>query len=192
MNATTNFLKDLSVVDFGMGLAGALAARLLGDLGATILRAEPDSGDPFDGVYPAYRLWQRGKSIIRSSGIEEAVLGFDDNLLQADVCIVGGGDHPDLSWRPDVDALSRAYPRLVILDLRGGRKGASDESEPAVELLAQARSGLVFEQYSDRPELMHFPRPLTARRCMACPAFSPRCVSGNEADWVKLSICPCL
>jgi crotonobetainyl-CoA:carnitine CoA-transferase CaiB-like acyl-CoA transferase len=152
----TQVLSGLSVVDFGLGLAGALVCQQLKDLGAAIARVEPAAGDPFYSIYPAYRIWQEGKSVSHAPTLDSALAQSSASLSRADVCVIGGEDYPDIEWTCDVDALAKLYPRLVILVISGGRAGTAD-AQPAVELLVQARSGLLFEQYPDRPFVYAFP-----------------------------------
>lgn len=147
---------DLLVVDLSLGFAPALIARLFADTGAQVRRVEPQSGDPFYRTYAAYAAWRKGMQVSSADSIDSAIASLADVLATADVCLVGGEDYPDLKWRPDVDALSRAYPGLVILDI-GGSAPADSVRLPAVEILAQAHSGLVFEQYSERPMVYAMP-----------------------------------
>jgi crotonobetainyl-CoA:carnitine CoA-transferase CaiB-like acyl-CoA transferase len=49
------FLDDLLVVDFTCGVAGPAATQSLGDLGATVIKVEPPTGDPVRG-WPGPRL----------------------------------------------------------------------------------------------------------------------------------------
>lgn len=136
-------LEGIRVVDCGAGMAAAIAAKLLADMGAEVIRIEPDGGDPFHAVYPAYEVWRRGAS--KAAPAEREAL-----LASADVCILGGEDHPDLAPCADAARLTAAHPNLVVLNIRGGPEGTAYDG-PATELLAQVRSGLVWEQEPDRP-----------------------------------------
>ena len=40
-------LSDMCVVTLGLNLPGPLAAKRLGELGATVIKIEPPTGDPF-------------------------------------------------------------------------------------------------------------------------------------------------
>src|SRR5271168_4007396 len=120
----------LSVVDFGLGLAGGLVGQMLKDLGADIYRCEPAAGDPFYGIHSAYSTWQKGKEIATASDLSEGIDLMKPHLTQADFCIVGGEDYPNLTWRPDVDALAASHPRLIILSITGGRYGTSGPALP--------------------------------------------------------------
>jgi crotonobetainyl-CoA:carnitine CoA-transferase CaiB-like acyl-CoA transferase len=159
MRASGKPLDNLSVVDFGLGLPGALVTRMLADAGAQIQRFEPLAGDPFYELYPCYSLWRRDAQVSRAETPAAATLLAADTLGTADVCVVGGEDFPGVDWRLDVDELARSYPRLVILEIAGYCHGTPEAKAPAVDLLVQAYSGLVHEQYSDRPMLYAMPAP---------------------------------
>ena len=136
-------LEGIRVVDCGTGMAAAIAAKLLADMGAEVVRFEPEGGDPFGAIYPAYAVWRRGARM----GAAQDRAGA---LATADVCILGGEDHPDLPPHADAASLASEHPRLVVLEIRGGPAGTAYDG-PSTELLAQARSGLVWEQVPDRP-----------------------------------------
>jgi crotonobetainyl-CoA:carnitine CoA-transferase CaiB-like acyl-CoA transferase len=150
-------LGHLKAVDFGLGLAGGLVGNMLKDLGVVFHRAEPAGGDPFYAVHPAYRVWQAGKSIIRTDSVESALDQLQGRLAEADLCIVGGEAYPGLDWRPDVERIAKDFPRLIILEIGGGQHGTPNAGLPAVELMVQAQAGLVFEQLDDRPTMYAFP-----------------------------------
>ena len=136
-------LEQLKVLDLGLGLGAALIASHFADMGARVLRMEPEGGDPFYARYPVYaRLREKAEPIPSEA--------FDRQICDADVCILGGESWPGLPAHRKAEFLLEANPRLVILELSGG-VDADGREVPAVDLLAQARSGLCFEQYSDRP-----------------------------------------
>src|SRR5688500_3186609 len=89
-------LSSIKVVDLASGMAGAIAVRLLADAGAEVMRFELQGGDPFYDIYPAYPVWQRGKTIAKAS--PEAIAKA---VQEADICVVGGEAHPDLDGRYD-------------------------------------------------------------------------------------------
>ncbi len=159
MSKSRKPLDDLSVVDFGLGLPTALVTRMLADAGARIRRFEPSAGDPFYELYPCYSVWRRDAQISRAETLAAATTLAADMLAKADVCVVGGEDFPGLDWKVDVEELARSYPRLVILEIAGYCHGTPEAKEPAVDLLVQAYSGLVHEQYSDRPMVYAMPAP---------------------------------
>ena len=135
--------SQIVVLDLGQGLGAAIIAKHFCDLGSTVLRAEPPEGDPFYDHYPAYATLRRQERRIAVEEIEAAA-------RRADILIVGGEDYPGEDWRIDAAALQAANPRLVAISLTGG-VDAEGREQRAVDLLAQARSGLCWEQFADRP-----------------------------------------
>ena len=55
-------LDGITVVDFGHYIAGPMAAMLLGDFGADVIRIDPPGGPRFDT--PANATWNRNKRSI--------------------------------------------------------------------------------------------------------------------------------
>jgi crotonobetainyl-CoA:carnitine CoA-transferase CaiB-like acyl-CoA transferase len=148
-------LQELQVVDLGLGMAAALAAKYLLEAGASITRVEPPGGDPFYDYYPAYQVWRRGSRLDAEAARSETSL--QALLATADVCIIGGEDHPALEgWRREAAELQAHNPKLVILDIQGYPPQTKHAGRPATDILVQARSGLAFEHYSARPLLMSF------------------------------------
>ena len=147
-------LADLTVVDLGAGMAPALIAKFLAELGARVIRVEPPDGDPFYNIYPAYEAWRRAAGNATQSGATGEQLA--SLLANADVCLTGGEDHPDLTRRTDVASLRQHNSGLVILDIEAYPPGMDSCRGPAVDILLQARSGLVWEHFTGRPIPMSF------------------------------------
>jgi crotonobetainyl-CoA:carnitine CoA-transferase CaiB-like acyl-CoA transferase len=154
MVATGEGLRGLKVVDLGLGMAAALAAKFLREAGAEITRVEPERGDPFYDVYPAYAVWRRGMSVERDG--PQASDRLSALLADADICITGGEDHPDIERRDSSAAFQSRHPNLVVLDIQGYPARTVHAGRPATDVLVQARSGLSYEHYSKRPLLMSF------------------------------------
>lgn len=144
----------LKVLDFGTGMASALVARYLVDLGAEVMRVEPSTGDPFYKKYPAYEVWQRGKTKLLRSEVTDAALL--DWIAGSDVCITGGEDFPGLERLGDPEKLTRQNPRLVVLSITAYPEALERNKRPATEILIQAQSGLCYEHYNARPLRMSF------------------------------------
>jgi crotonobetainyl-CoA:carnitine CoA-transferase CaiB-like acyl-CoA transferase len=157
METTASFARDLQVVDLGLGMSAALFAKLLVECGAEVTRLEPEAGDPFYQVYPAYAVWQRGKRIEKSEGSEPERL--DALLDKADICIVGGEDYPGRTWRLDAVAMSARHERLIVTEIDACPPGLEGRNHEAVDLLAQARSGLSHEHFSTRAIAFALPAP---------------------------------
>ena len=105
-------LDGIRVIDFGQYIAGPMAAMLLADQGADVVRVDPPSGPAMDA--PANVTWNRGK---RSIALD---LKAADDLDIARRLI----EHADIvieNFRPGVmdrlglgaEAMTGAHPRLV-------------------------------------------------------------------------------
>jgi crotonobetainyl-CoA:carnitine CoA-transferase CaiB-like acyl-CoA transferase len=144
----------LRVLDFGTGMAPALVTRYFVEIAAEVIRFEPRSGDPFYRTYPAYEIWHRGKIKKRSEDLSEEELAHW--MSTADVCVLGGEDFPGLSRYGDPDQLVKRNPRLVVLSITAYPGAMSRPDRAAAEVLVQAKSGLCYEHYTDRPLRMSF------------------------------------
>ena len=114
----------LTVLDFSLGMPGALCALVMADYGADVIKVEPPGGDPFR-FHPAWISWNRGKKGVvldleTEQGREDAIrlAGEADVLVES----FRPGDMAD--WGLAYDDLSKLYPRLVYCSITGfGQKG---------------------------------------------------------------------
>jgi crotonobetainyl-CoA:carnitine CoA-transferase CaiB-like acyl-CoA transferase len=147
-------LAGLTVVDLGAGMAPALIAKFLRELGASVVRVPPPGGDPFERFYPAYTTWRRDQLVDHAAAADESRL--EALLGKADICLVGGEDHPDLPPRRDAAKLAAANSTLIVLEITGFPASSPEAARPGVDLLVQVRAGLVFEHFSARPNVISF------------------------------------
>ncbi|MFI6988602.1 CoA transferase [Nonomuraea wenchangensis] len=157
-------ISRLRILDAGNGLPTAAAARLFHDAGATVLRVRRPGPDPFAELYPAQPLWARDWAEVDPSDVP----GLLDSI---DVLLVGGEDHPEAGTaprpgEPDVQELTTRHPRLVVVEVGGYVPGTADPT-PATDLLVQARTGFVFEQFGDSPTQVAFAPPLYGAALLA-------------------------
>lgn len=122
-------LGDVVVLEIAAGVAGPYCAKLFADLGAQVIKVEPDDGDPIRREPPLVG----GESLFfnylnaNKFGVE---LDFDDRRIEklaahADVVIydLRGDDADDLEA-----AVTRANPAAVVLSLTPyGRTGPRSE-----------------------------------------------------------------
>ena len=78
-------LEGVTVLDLGTMITGPLAAMLLADMGADVIKVEPPDGDPFrsfskDGYSPQFVAYNRGK---RSVGAGPAHGGWAGRAASA-------------------------------------------------------------------------------------------------------------
>ena len=145
--------QGLRVVDFSQGLAGPMAAMLLGDLGAEVVKVEPPGGDRMKD-HPGYLAWNRNKQVVTLD------LGAPEGLAAAKALIAGADvalfDHAPGRLEVlglDGDSLTQAHPALVHAWMPPyGTTGAWSDL-PAHHSLLAGLSGVAFRQgaWSDAP-----------------------------------------
>ena len=114
----------LIVLDFSYGMPGAIAALVLADYGAEVIKVEPPGGDPFR-FQPGWLGWNRGKKgivldLTTQTGRDQArtLIGQADVLIES--FRPGDMQRVGLDFYP----LSRMYPQLVYCSVTGfGQQG---------------------------------------------------------------------
>src|SRR5215213_7672422 len=149
-------LDGVRVIDFGQYVAGPLAAMLLADQGADVIRVDPPGGPRFDS--PASAVWNRGKrSIVLDLAREEDRATARWLIETADVVVE--------NFRPGVmerlglgaEALCAAEPRLIYLSLPGF---ASDDPRAGMaewEGVVEAAAGRYRRPASETPVFSAIP-----------------------------------
>lgn len=155
MSRSANFLQGLTVVDLGLGMAPALITKFMREAGARVHRFEPPGGDPFYAIYPAYGIWHHGKSARNLDATAEGEL--QETLANADIVVIGGEAFPQLDWAFDAQDIAARNPCAVVLELTASVATEAEKDAIANELLMQARTGMCFEHYSDRPVNFAYP-----------------------------------
>lgn len=145
-------LSGLQVVDMTTLAMGPLAAQILGDYGADVIKVEPPSGDPFRSTLP-----------MQSSGMGHVFLHFNRNKrslaidLKAPATqdafrrLIAGTDIFVSNVRPaamkglglDYEALRKINPKLIYCAAYGFSETGPYAGRPAADDTIQAMSGLV-------------------------------------------------
>src|SRR4051795_7025284 len=146
-------LEGILVADFSRVLAGPLAAMLLGDLGADVVKVErPDGGDdtrawgpPWrDGVSTYYLALNRNKRSIALDLTEPGDRALARTLAErADVLIESFRPGLMASWGLDGDTLRAMNPRLVSCSVTAFGSGEAAKGMPGYDFLLQAMGGLM-------------------------------------------------
>jgi crotonobetainyl-CoA:carnitine CoA-transferase CaiB-like acyl-CoA transferase len=147
-------LDGILVADFSRVLAGPLAAMLLGDLGADVVKVErPDSGDdtrawgpPWRGSEATYYLGlNRNKRSLALDLGDPADLELARRLAgRADVLIESFRPGLMERWGLDGETLRAANPGLVTCSVTAfGTESDEARALPGYDFLAQAMSGLM-------------------------------------------------
>lgn len=152
-------LQGLRVLDLATLFAGPLAATMLGDFGAEVIKIEhPTRPDPSrghgpdkDGVGLWWKLLGRNK---RTITLDLSTPGGRETLLRlaasADVIIENFRPGTLEKWQLGWEELSRANPRLVLTRVTGFGQFGPYSHRPGFGTLAEAMSG--FASITGEPE----------------------------------------
>jgi len=131
-------LKDLLVIDASAGKPGAVAAMLLADNGARVVRL--DNSRKFSDPDPVYSIYDRGKEFVDIS-IEETER-FNFLLSKADVLIEDFGQFHDIDSGNRFSELSGMNPGLIHCSISAyGTKGDLRGKDQDADLI-KARLGM--------------------------------------------------
>jgi crotonobetainyl-CoA:carnitine CoA-transferase CaiB-like acyl-CoA transferase len=146
-------LEGILVADFSRVLAGPLAAMLLGDLGADVVKVErPDGGDdtrawgpPWrDGVSTYYLALNRNKRSIALDLTDPGDRALARTLAErADVLIESFRPGLMASWGLDGDTVREVNPRLVSCSVTAFGTAEAAARLPGYDFLLQAMGGLM-------------------------------------------------
>ncbi len=144
-------LGGVRVVELGSGIATAFAARLLGDLGADIVKVEPQEGDPLrraeplleDGTSLLFELCNWGKRSVVSDGA--ALLAGADAVIAT----------PDALPATPAELVA-AHPGLTVTTVAAFGATGPLSHWTATDLILQATGGIMqISGTSDREPLKH-------------------------------------
>jgi crotonobetainyl-CoA:carnitine CoA-transferase CaiB-like acyl-CoA transferase len=145
--------RGVRIADFSQGVAGPMAAMLLGDLEAEVVKVEPPSGDRLKD-HPGYLAWNRNKQVV-TVDLETA------EGLAAAKALIAGADVALFDHAPgrlealglDGATLTAAHPGLVHGWMPPyGTSGEWSDLPPHQSLLA-GLTGVAFRQgaWGDHP-----------------------------------------
>jgi crotonobetainyl-CoA:carnitine CoA-transferase CaiB-like acyl-CoA transferase len=142
-------LSGLRVLDISTLFAGPLAATLLGDFGAEVIKVEHPRGDPVrghgaskDGVGLWWKVIGRNKkSVTLYLGTPEGQEIFRRMVAEADVVIENFRPGTLERWGLGYDELSRINPGLVLARVTGFGQFGPYAQRPGFGTLAEAMSG---------------------------------------------------
>jgi crotonobetainyl-CoA:carnitine CoA-transferase CaiB-like acyl-CoA transferase len=146
-------LAGLLVADFSRVLAGPLAAMLLGDLGADVIKVErPDGGDdtrawgpPWRDDFSTYYLTlNRNKRSLALDLGDDADRELARTLIaRADVLLESFRPGLMASWGLDGDTMRERNPGLVSCSVTAFGSGEQARGLPGYDFLLQAMGGLM-------------------------------------------------
>ncbi len=148
---TPGILRGVRIVDCSEGIAGPVAALLLAEAGADVIKVERPGGDPSRGSL-GFLTWNRSKrSVVLDLHTEQGRSELDSLLAGADALIHGFGPAAAAELELDDAALHARHPHLVTSAVLGWPAGHPSADRPGDDLLVSARLGLCDEQQGFRP-----------------------------------------
>jgi formyl-CoA transferase len=141
-------LDGIRVVELGTTITAPLAAMMLADLGADVIKVERPEGDPFrafrGGTYsPHFIAYNRNKrSVVVDLASADGRATFLELIDDADIAIdnVRPGVLERLGVGPDV--LRERNPQLIHASITGFGATGPARDRPAFDAVAQAMSGM--------------------------------------------------
>ena len=147
---TAGLLSGYLVVELA-DLSGQLCGRILGDLGAEVIKIEPIEGDPVrrlsprhDGESLRFAYLNSGKrSVVLDLETSEAQELLRDLVASSDILITTYSESAMASLGLPLESLTERFPRLVDVSITGfGRKGPYSQFR-SPDIVAMAMGGLM-------------------------------------------------
>lgn len=144
-------MAGLMIVDAATLLAGPLAASLLGDLGAEVIKVElPGRGDPLRGYPPfkngvslIHKVTNRNKKAVTLDfRLDEGHAVFVDLVSRADVVVLNFRPGTLEKWRLTHAELAKINPRIITLQVSAFGATGPYRDRPGFARIAEAFSGL--------------------------------------------------
>ena len=161
-------LSGIRVLELGTMVAGPVAATLLGDFGAEVIKLEdPKAGDPIRGsgtMVDGESLWwnvegRNKRSVTLDLRRPEGQEILYRLVAEADVLIENFRPGTMAGWNAGYERLRKINPRLVMLSISGFGQTGPNAERASYDRVALAFSGLLhISGYPDRPPV----RPGTA------------------------------
>lgn len=154
-------LEGLTVIDAGTTIAGPMAASLLGDFGAEVIKIEfPGRGDPTrqwapkkDGISLWWKVSGRNKKLItlnlsKSEGQEL----LRKLILDADIIIENFRPGTMERWNVGYEDLAELNPGIIMVRISGYGQDGPYSHRPGYGTIAEAMSGIPsFTGFPDKP-----------------------------------------
>ncbi len=140
-------LSGIRVLDLAHGIAGPVAAMMLAEAGADVVKVETASGSAADRVLAGFLTWNRSKRSVVADLSTADGLGVLRNLLvAADVVIHNFAPDRAKALGLDDASLAAGYPRLIVTSVLGWPANHEKANSPVDDILTLAELGICDEQ----------------------------------------------
>lgn len=146
-------LTGLRVLDAGNMIAGPMAATLLADMGAEVIKLEhPTYGDPLRDWEPKkadislwWKVLNRNKQLVTLNlSNEDGKRVFLDMVAKSDVVIENFRAGTFERWGLSHEELSKVNPKIVLVRVSGYGQTGPSRGKPGYGTIAEAMSGIPF------------------------------------------------
>jgi crotonobetainyl-CoA:carnitine CoA-transferase CaiB-like acyl-CoA transferase len=145
--------RGVRIADFSQGVSGPMAAMLLGDFEAEVVKVEPVGGDRLKD-HPGYQAWNRNKQVLTLDlEAPDGLAAVRQLIAGADVVLFSDPPGRLEALALDARTLTALHPHLIHAWMPPyGVCGAWSQIPPHHSLLT-ALSGVAFRQgcYADQP-----------------------------------------
>ena len=148
---TPGALAGLRVLEMGALIAGPFCAKLLGELGAAVVKIEPPGhGDPLrawrylkDGTSVWWHVQSRNKrSVAADLRVTEGQAIARELAQRADIVVENFRPGTLEEWGLDYATLARANPGLILVRISGYGQTGPYASRPGFGVIGEAMGGL--------------------------------------------------
>lgn len=150
MSKSQPALRGLRILDLTQFLAGPFCTQILADLGAEVIKIEPQAGDPTRLLPPYFHKGESAyflavnrskQSMVLDLSIEAGRNVFYDLVKKADVVIEAFRPGVAKKLGADYDGLKAVNPRIVYCSISGFGQDGPYATRPAYDMIVQALSG---------------------------------------------------
>jgi crotonobetainyl-CoA:carnitine CoA-transferase CaiB-like acyl-CoA transferase len=150
-------LEGIRVVDLTTMINGPVAAMLLSDMGAEVVKIEPPDGDPWRPMLGGFLAYNRGKRAISINMKKEEGKEVAKKLIaKADVLVENARWGVWHRLGLDYESVIKIKPDIIYLTVTGHGTSGPLIHMPGYDPLLQARSGqMVGQGGKDQPPVFH-------------------------------------
>jgi crotonobetainyl-CoA:carnitine CoA-transferase CaiB-like acyl-CoA transferase len=143
-------LSDITVVELGARVSTAYCGKLLNDVGATVVKLEPATGDPLRTTEPAYAAFlHAGKQSVTAESGAETKVALSALVDHVDVIICDDDDPDTLAH---IMSLRAQHPDLLVAAISDYGLDGPAARTPATDFTLQAEAGIsLLHPTGDRP-----------------------------------------
>lgn len=140
-------LADVRVLNLGTFVATPYAGTLLAELGASVVKVEAPTGDPFRRSGYSYNRGMRSLAVdLRSPAGQAAFLRA---VSDSDAVLDGLRPGVTLKLGIDHDSLALVKPDIITLSLSAYGEGGAYSGKPGVDMVIQGMCGMMTAQGGD-------------------------------------------